>query len=74
MLEVLSRLHGAHRKLLRAKQASLWVALHKLAKGAAQLACGGADTEALLSAIEGRSRQVGGCMGQGGSCLPAARL
>lgn len=58
MLEVLARLHGAQRKLLRSQQASLWVALQKVGRGAAAIAHGSGDVPALLDAIEARSLVV----------------
>lgn len=37
VIQVLGKLHSAHRKLLRAQQASLWVCLEKLGNSSLQL-------------------------------------
>lgn len=60
VVQVLSKIHSAHRKLLVAQHASLWVCLRKLSGSGSQLVACEAAIVASQSAVK-RHDEVGAC-------------
>ena len=58
VIETLGRVHGSHRKLLRARHARLWVCLEKMGSAEAHVDLTSAHVQALHEDMEGKRREL----------------
>lgn len=58
VIETLGRVHGSHRKLLRARHARLWVCLEKMGSAETHVELTSAHVQALHEDMEGKRREL----------------